>query len=171
MRSRKYLSWVTISNVTFERERKFSSHSMVGMSRWLVGSSRISRSGWSAITRAMARRLRCPPESVSMRASDSYTSICVSNRFRRSSPPVKSPTVIPSGRSGVCSRKPIFKSLRGVIFPESTLSEPAMQRSSVVFPVPFLAISAILSPWFIPNVTSENIIRSPWLFVRFSIWR
>ena len=141
------------------------------MSRWLVGSSRISRSGSEAITLANARRLRCPPERLSIRSSGRYTSIWVSRRRSFSSVPAYSPTVMPGINSGICSRKPILRSLRGVILPESTDSFPAIHRRRVVFPVPFLAIRAILSPWFMPKVTSANIMRSPWLLVRFSSWR
>ena len=43
--------------------RKFSSHSAIALSRWLVGSSRIRISDGVSRVRTRAIRLRCPPES------------------------------------------------------------------------------------------------------------
>ena len=41
-----------------------SSHSIVSMSRWFVGSSSSSRSGWEASARASEARVSSPPENV-----------------------------------------------------------------------------------------------------------
>ena len=63
--SRKYRSWVTINSPAPFAARYSSSHSVMSVSRWLVGSSRISRSDSLISTLASATRLSCPPERVS----------------------------------------------------------------------------------------------------------
>ena len=62
------------------RWRYFSSHSIISRSRWLVGSSRMSKSGLAISTEARATLFCCPPESKPMGLSSwvilSWVRIC-----------------------------------------------------------------------------------------------
>ena len=64
-RSKKYRSWVTIMRPPVNFRSRSSSQATISLSRWLVGSSRMSTSaGWRR-TVARATRFRWPPERVS----------------------------------------------------------------------------------------------------------
>ena len=67
-------SWVTMSRLTRLWARYSSSHSVMSRSRWLVGSSSISRSGSAISTLANATRFCCPPDNCPMGCSKSLIS-------------------------------------------------------------------------------------------------
>ena len=60
---RKARSWVTKSNAPANSRRYSSSHWIASMSRWFVGSSSSSRSGWETSALPSSVRRRQPPES------------------------------------------------------------------------------------------------------------
>ena len=62
--SRNQRSWVTTSIAPSRAARWPASQAIASTSRWLVGSSSSSRSGWSSSTRASAIRRRSPPDSA-----------------------------------------------------------------------------------------------------------
>ena len=62
--SRNQRSWATRITAASIVRSSSSSHSIVSMSRWFVGSSRSSRSGWEASARASEARVSSPPENV-----------------------------------------------------------------------------------------------------------
>ena len=62
--SRNQRSWATRTMAASSSSSVCSSHSSDSMSRWLVGSSSSSRSGWAASARASEPRVSWPPENV-----------------------------------------------------------------------------------------------------------
>ena len=58
-----------LAHAIAEAARKFSSHPSDSRSRWLVGSSSSSRSGWDSSRRHRATLLRSPPERLVTSAS------------------------------------------------------------------------------------------------------
>src|SRR5882724_6501332 len=72
--SRKYRSWLTTTKARARSVSTSSSQRMPATSRWLVGSSISRMSGAAASSRAMASRLRQPPDSVSTAARPSVNS-------------------------------------------------------------------------------------------------
>ena len=62
--SRKSRSWLTQMTVPLNSFKAVFSTSLDCMSRWLVGSSRMSRLQGSSSRRIIAKRLRSPPEST-----------------------------------------------------------------------------------------------------------
>jgi len=70
--------------------------------------------------------------------------------------------------SGACSRKATFRSFLKVNAPPSAASFPARILKRVVFPVPFLAIMAALSPLDKPKVMPSKSTCSPNALDRFS---
>ena len=69
--------------------------------------------------------------------------------------------------SGACSRKATFRSFLKVNAPPSAASFPARILNRVVFPVPFLAMMAALSPLDKPSVMPSKSTCSPNDFDRF----
>ena len=61
--SMKSRSWLTNRTEPSNERSACSSHATESVSRWLVGSSRISTSGADSSSRASAARIRQPPES------------------------------------------------------------------------------------------------------------
>ena len=187
--SRKYLSWVTISRVHRERERKPSRNSMASMSRWLVGSSMMKKSASDASISARATLLTSPPDSSFIFWSGSgslklvmycltrlsYSQRCSWSRWSVNAVLwliICSKIPFSGSKSYSCCRNAILMSFRNIIFPpESDLSSPARILSSDVLPVPFGAISAILSPSFMLKHIWSNSTLGPYDFDMFSICR
>ena len=68
--SMKSRSWLTNSTAPAYEDRVSSNQVTLSVSRWLVGSSRMSTSGWASRRRPRAARIRHPPDmSVSGRAA------------------------------------------------------------------------------------------------------
>ena len=159
--SRKYLSWVTMISAPGSFFSSSSSHSAISLSRWFVGSSRISRSGLVRRAATSASFLRCPPERIPHFAVKSVTPSLVSIRFASVSSSwsvcpdlllsrhfwrTASITVCSSGNIGCCGKKLITRCEALVIVPLSDSSSPAIIFSSVDFPVPLIPMMPTFSP-------------------------
>ena len=140
------------------RKRRSQSSSQVTMavSRWLVGSSRISTSaGWIRAA-ANARRLRCPPERVPTFRSKSVSPSLVSIDFasyslssRNSGGKLKktcSKMVASSRITGFWERKLTCTLGSRVTLPSSGSICPESTRRKVDFPVPLMPMTPTRSP-------------------------
>ena len=161
---------------------------MASMSRWLVGSSIMRNSASVASTSAIATRFTSPPESSRIFCSGrnensvrrrtmrlSYSKCPVSSRHSVNLPlpeSICSSRVASGSNPYSCSRKAMRMSLRNLICPpESDLSLPARMRIREVFPLPFGAIRAILSPSLTLNPIWSKSTFGPYDLEMFSIWR
>ena len=143
---------------------------MVSLSRWLVGSSRMSRSQGAARTEAMASRFCCPPDRRAAEASISFSpsrpSIArhsysaVSCRKAAACFIACTRTVQSSSKCGDCGRYPIRNPETAVTVPSSAESSPAIIFNKVDFPVPFTPITPIFSPLFMEKETPSSRRRS-----------
>ena len=124
--SRKNLSCVTISSVLFPLPMNPSSHSVISISRWLVGSSRMSMSGSLMSILASATLFCCPPLSCPIgwlrSAILSCVRICFALSIFSSLPSWlkhASSTLSFGSKVGDCSRYPTFIPLLYTMFPAS----------------------------------------------------
>ena len=149
-RSSMNRSWVTSTSPPSNAARLSSSTSSVGMSRSLVGSSRISRSAGSRISRAMWMRACSPPESRPTGTSRcsggnrkrlAHAATCTLRPWKTTASP-SGASARRSGRSGssharCCSKRTVRSPSARSIVPASGSSAPASRLSSVVLPLPF----------------------------------
>ena len=154
--SRKSRSWLTRIRVPSKSSNACFRISLVFMSRWLVGSSSISRFTGSSKSFIMARRVRSPPEStltffmdssgppnmkapsrsrILLRISPFATSSMVWNTVRFSS----------NNEAWFCAKYPICTLCPIVRVPSCSISF-MMHFTNVDFPSPFLPTKATLSP-------------------------
>ena len=134
-------------------------------SRWLVGSSRISRSQGVSRAAARAARFFWPPDrwrglqagsSIPRRSSIFRTRPSVSQYSSRS--PVRSAILssrlFPSSKTGSWGRQEIRSPDRVMTCPSSGSSVPATMERKVDLPVPLIPTTPIRSLSSIPIVTS-----------------
>jgi hypothetical protein len=167
-RSSTWRSWVTRTRPPRKPARRSSSQAMASMSRWLVGSSRISRSPsldspTAASARARAVRLAWPPDKLRTSASASAAMPTRSSRASARCFPLSalragplgpgashvSPTAcrtVPSGRAAAWSSATTRVSRPRRMTPCSGSTMPANIPSSVDLPDPFTPTTASRSP-------------------------
>ena len=163
VRSRKARSWLTMRAAARLARNSASRVSMAKMSRWLVGSSSSSTSGFSAKARASAARRPSPPERPWVERPGSRPKSCsAASASWGAAPPevAKSSRVSPliSGswatnttlRPGVRNRSPPSASRR----PEST-------RSRVDLPAPLRPTRQARAPGSRARSTPSNSMRGP----------
>ncbi len=150
MRSSMNRSWVTSTRPPSNAAKLSSSTSSVGMSRSLVGSSRISRSAGSRMRRAMWMRACSPPESRPTGTSRcsggnrkrlAHAATCTLRPWKTTASP-SGASARRSGRSGssqarCCSKRTVRRPSARSIKPASGSRVPASRLSSVVLPLPF----------------------------------
>ena len=153
-RNKRSCVTVIVANAAPRRDSSASSHSMPSTSRWFVGSSRSSRSGWRARARPIATRFFHPPDSNAIgvsgpRPPPAASSASVANTRRSCScasglscaasipSRMASRTVAPSANCGVWSRNATRSPRRRAIVPRSADAVSARMRSSVDLPAPF----------------------------------
>ncbi len=154
-----------MSNDLFPRCKNPSNHSIISRSKWLVGSSKIKKSG--SVIRALARatRFRCPPLSCAMGCARSdilsWVSICLAFIIFSSSPwwlKQASSTVSSALYAGSCSKYPTRIPLRYTTIPSSWLSLPVRIDRRVDLPVPLRAIR----PTFCPSAMLKERFANSW---------
>ena len=175
--SKKYLSWVTMMTAFFLFFSTSSSHSAISPSRWLVGSSKISKSDGVSNTLISARRFFCPPDKcphVSLKSvipsrviiflASVIRSVASSSvfPFSRSSASIS----VSSGRKEGCwGRKRTTMPCARMTLPSSGSSIPARILSSVLLPVPLMPMIPTFSPSCKKKEAPSKSLLSPYAFV------
>ncbi len=169
--SRNHRSWVTTTRANGRRARWRASQSTASTSRWLVGSSRTTRSCSPSSRRASEQRRRSPPDRPSTsRSSDTPASrtsttsrVVESAAHSWSARPcsTSSRTVACGTRSSPWVRKPRCSPRLRETRPWSGSSRPATTRSSVVLPSPLRPTTPMRSPAPTPRLTSASSGRTP----------
>ena len=155
-RSRKYRSWVTITRPPLNRRSQSSSQATISLSRWLVGSSRISTSaGWIRAA-ARATRFRWPPERVPTFWAKSvmpsrFSMALASYSFRARNAAGKwrntcSSTVASSSITGFWGSRLIWTLGFREMVPPSGSVTPESTFKKVDLPVPLMPMTPTLSP-------------------------
>ena len=145
-----------------------SSHSIPARSRWFVGSSSSSRSGFCTRASAIASRFLQPPENVTASVSKSEKPARPSVSRRRASHSVSGTrarfsaasmterTVAPAGKSGILLNVGHAQFCAASLRPHRDRSRPASILSSVDLPLPFGPIRPIRSPSLTVNEISRK---------------
>mmetsp|Transcript_46634 Transcript_46634/g.148918 ORF Transcript_46634/g.148918 Transcript_46634/m.148918 type:complete len:197 (+) Transcript_46634:113-703(+) len=164
-------SWLTTMTPPWKPSMAFTSASMVSMSKWLVGSSMISRCGFLYMAMARLTRNFCPPESVLMSwfGSTSPESPKCPRCWRiRSScefepSPGKRSSASCSGRESPSSDSRWCCAMYSMRAPRWRLHEPVLGLSlpssslmSVLLPAPFLPRIAMRLLWSTEKLTPEK---------------